>query len=222
MPGSDNDRKAPLVERLTGASAADVDPSTPSGASRQEELRQRLRKKTEKAGEEELLEKKEEEEPGKQDWDVVRGLQNAAMLLGKVRLVQPRACLTRRDQRHRVNLRPEQQRRLVSACYTSFLLLTTADVTSYALGCRMWTDEVVLRSARTVARLPRVPGWMLACAAGIFGGNPHGDGVPLTSTLMCRSTSRQRSACGLMKQKLRCYRSSLRLTKWTPMSSQPR
>ena len=97
VPGSDSDRKAPLVERLTGASAADLDPSTPTGASRQEELRQRLRKKTEKSGDEELQEKKEEEEPGKQDWDVVRGLQNAVTLLTKVRLVQLRACRTRRD-----------------------------------------------------------------------------------------------------------------------------
>ena len=88
------------MERLTGASAADLDlertPSTPTGASRQEELRQRLRKKTEKSGDEELQEKKEEEETGKQDWDVVRGLHYAATLLSKVRVVQLRACPTRR------------------------------------------------------------------------------------------------------------------------------
>ena len=89
VPGSEHDRKDWLVERLTGASSADLlDTLTPGGASRQEELRQRLRKKTEKSGQEELQEKAEEEESDKQDWDVVRGLQHAAMLLTKVRSTQ--------------------------------------------------------------------------------------------------------------------------------------
>ena len=80
MPGSDDDR---LVERLTGASATELETPAATGSASKEELRQRLRIKQDRSKEEEEVQK-EDEENDRLEWDVVRGLHYAAMLLSKV------------------------------------------------------------------------------------------------------------------------------------------
>ena len=81
MPALDDNS---LVERLTGAALTDPDLLPTVGPSRQEELRQKLRKKQDKSREEEQAEQSEEEESAPNEWDAERGLHNAAMLIRKV------------------------------------------------------------------------------------------------------------------------------------------